>query len=127
MTEQSTPDNVQALTDEIERTREQLGETVERLAAKADVQAVAREKATEVTARVTDGATRVKRQVATRAERAWGELTGNTAQVKDQAATRARQAWGEFSSDTVRARRAYIAVAAGALLAGWLIARGRRT
>jgi len=33
------PDDIQALTQEIERTREELGETVEALAAKADVTA----------------------------------------------------------------------------------------
>lgn len=42
-----TPEE-QALTEEIERTREQLGETVEALAAKVDVKARAQRRATEV-------------------------------------------------------------------------------
>jgi hypothetical protein len=39
----------QALLDDIERTREQMGQTVEALAAKADVRAQVRRKAAEVT------------------------------------------------------------------------------
>jgi Protein of unknown function (DUF3618) len=48
---------------EIERTREHLGETVDVLAAKADVKARARVKAAEVTARARDRATGVSGQV----------------------------------------------------------------
>jgi uncharacterized protein DUF3618 len=40
----------QAILDDIERTREQMGQTVEALAAKADVKAQARRKAAEVAA-----------------------------------------------------------------------------
>ena len=48
----TTPDPVTApeLQQEIERTRERLGETVEQLAAKADVKALARAKAADVKA-----------------------------------------------------------------------------
>ena len=45
-------DDVQQLEQEIEQTREQLGETVEQLAAKADVKRRARAKAAEVSERV---------------------------------------------------------------------------
>jgi hypothetical protein len=48
---------------EIERTREHLGETVDELAAKADVKARARVKAAEVTARARDRAAGVSGQV----------------------------------------------------------------
>jgi hypothetical protein len=47
------PDGAQqALTQEIERTREELGQTVEALAAKADVKARAQDATAELTARV---------------------------------------------------------------------------
>lgn len=53
-TEQSAPDDArpdrQAILDDIERTREQMGQTVEALAAKADVKAQARRKAALLTA-----------------------------------------------------------------------------
>jgi ABC-type transporter Mla subunit MlaD len=62
--------------EDIERTRQQLGETAEALAAKADVKARARQKATQL-----------KEQAATRA-----------AQVKEQAATRASQTRGQAAS-----------------------------
>ena len=53
-TEPSAPDAArperQAILDDIERTREQMGQTVEALAAKADVKAQARRKAALLTA-----------------------------------------------------------------------------
>jgi CHASE3 domain sensor protein len=58
------PDGIQALTEEIERTREDIGETVAALAAKADLMARAREKASEVAGRLTDTAGKVKEQAA---------------------------------------------------------------
>jgi CHASE3 domain sensor protein len=58
------PDGIQALTEEIERTREDIGETVAALAAKADLMARAREKASEVAGRLRDTAGKVKEQAA---------------------------------------------------------------
>ena len=49
----------QALTQEIEQTRERLGDTVEQLAAKADIKRAARVKAAELTGRVKSAAARV--------------------------------------------------------------------
>ena len=46
------PDEPRRLAEEIERTREQLGETVEALAAKVDLRARAQEKAGQLTARL---------------------------------------------------------------------------
>ena len=50
------------LRQEIERTRERLGETVDELAAKADVKGRARAKATKATARARDQAARRRRR-----------------------------------------------------------------
>jgi gas vesicle protein len=90
------PDGIQALTEEIERTREDIGETVAALAAKADLMARAREKASEVAGRLTDTAGKVKEK------------------VKEQAAAIPPQ------------RQVVVAAACVVLLAGVLIARHRR-
>ena len=58
------PDGIQALTEEIERTREDIGETVAALAAKADLLARALETASEVAGRLTDTAGKVKEKAA---------------------------------------------------------------
>ncbi len=52
------PDSIQALTEEIQRTREDVGETVAALAAKTDLMARAQEKSTEVAERLRDTAGR---------------------------------------------------------------------
>ena len=57
-------DGIQALTEEIERTREDVGQTVAALAAKADITARVREKASEVAGRLRDTASKVKDQMA---------------------------------------------------------------
>lgn len=53
----TSPDDQQELEKEIERTREQLGETVEALAAKVDVKARTQEKLGQLTARLKGKAT----------------------------------------------------------------------
>lgn len=62
----AAPGDPQALEQEIERTREQLGETVEQLVAKTDVKARAQAKVTELTGRVKAKAGQVQQQAATR-------------------------------------------------------------
>ena len=56
----ATPDDQQELEKEIEQAREQLGETVEALAAKMDVKAQAQEKLGRLTARLKGKATEVR-------------------------------------------------------------------
>jgi uncharacterized protein DUF3618 len=62
----ATASDPQALEREIERTREQLGETVEQLVAKTDVKARAQAKITELTGRVKAKAGHMQRQAAGR-------------------------------------------------------------
>jgi Protein of unknown function (DUF3618) len=57
------PDGIRALTEEIERTREDVGETVAALAAKADIKARLREEESEVAGRLRDAAGKVKEQI----------------------------------------------------------------
>ena len=59
----AAPDNARQLEAEIARTREQLGQTVQELAARADVKSRARAKATEVSDRLKDAAAEVRGHV----------------------------------------------------------------
>jgi hypothetical protein len=113
------PDDVQALNDQIERTRTELGETVEALAAKADVKARAQDKAGEIASRLTNAASQMREQTAARADQVAATVWDTTPEPVRQAARRA--------AGTARERRVPLAVALGTvLLVGWLIARRRR-
>jgi Protein of unknown function (DUF3618) len=59
----ATPDDQQELEKEIEQTREQLGETVEALAAKVDVKARAQQELGQLTARLKGKATEATRRL----------------------------------------------------------------
>jgi ABC-type transporter Mla subunit MlaD len=101
------PNDEQAVVDDIARTREQLGETVEALAAKADMKARAQEKVAEVSGRLKDKAQDVRDQVTSHADQARSGLADTTADarqkiagasapvasgVRDQVSSRAAQA-----------------------------------
>jgi septal ring factor EnvC (AmiA/AmiB activator) len=59
----TSPDDQQELEKEIERTREQLGETVEALAAKVDVKTRTQEKLSQLTARLKGKAPQAGQQI----------------------------------------------------------------
>lgn len=59
----TSPDDPQQLAKEIERTRARLGETVEALAAKADVKARTQDKARQLTTRLQVKAGQASRQI----------------------------------------------------------------
>jgi chromosome segregation ATPase len=92
---------------EIDRTRERLGETVEELAAKADVKARAKEKAVEMKARAQGKATEVSGLVK-------GKATEVSGLVKQNQAVQRR--WPLAA-----------AAAAGVLAAGIVVWRRRKT
>jgi len=109
------PEGLEALTEEIGRKRQELGETAKALVAKTDVTARVREKAAEVAGRVSGKASQVKETAAARMGSAGAAVPGRVRRAAKQTASRARQ------------RPAQLAAAAGgALLAGWLIVRRRR-
>ena len=60
----ATPDDQQELEKEIEQTREQLGQTVEALAARVDVKARAQQELDQLTARLKGTANQAKQQAA---------------------------------------------------------------
>ena len=129
-------DDPQQLEAEIERTREQLGETVQELAGRADVKGRARARAAEARRNATARAGSVRSQVASRTVAARQKVTSAGADRKDQLRTRAAAVgapvW-EATPERVRgavtkgansAREGWVplAVAAGVLAAGSLAA-----
>ncbi|HLQ52659.1 MAG TPA: DUF3618 domain-containing protein [Streptosporangiaceae bacterium] len=113
------PDDIEALAEEIEQTRESLGETVEALAAKADIKARVQDKVTDVRQTVLASAGQVRQQMTGRAAQAGSAAWAAAPEPVRRAAKRA--------AGTARQRGTGLAVTAGAvILAGWLIARGRR-
>jgi len=108
------PDGQHALQEEIERTREHLGETVEALAAKVDVKAQAQEKARQLTELLKSTAAQ-GRQRAVTAATSISEATGEP--VKEAAAN---------AGAATRRNRGPLAAAAGAAVASvlaWLLIR----
>ena len=75
-------DDPQALLEEIEHTREELGHTVEALAAKVDVKARAQERAVEVSDQLKTRLAGVKQDLAGKAGQVAGGLTGKVAQTR---------------------------------------------
>jgi Protein of unknown function (DUF3618) len=145
------PDDIQELRQEIDETREQLGDTVQQLAAKTDVGARARDKAVELTQKVRGKASQTQAQAAASAGNARSQVADKTEAArqhvmpvvsagKDQLQARAaavatpvleatpepvRQA-AVKAATTIRQRHAPLAVAASALVAGYLAVRWRR-
>jgi chromosome segregation ATPase len=126
-------DEAQALRDEIEQTREHLGDTVEQLAAKADVKKQARAEAARLGERVRAAVARAWGQAtltAAKARSAWAQQRQQAA--ARQAARERVQAWAgparktapgqarhalDKGTRTARAQRGPLAAAVGALAA----------
>jgi Protein of unknown function (DUF3618) len=142
--ESAPPEDVQELQQEIEQTREQLGDTVEQLAAKTDVKARAQGKAAELADRVKGQAGQVKAQAAARAETMRDQLASNTAGVRQRAVQLGTTAKGQASAaaapmwqatpeparqavakgaSRAKEHRVPLAVAATALIVGLLVIR----
>ncbi len=111
-----TPEE-EALAGEIEHTRHQLGETVEALAAKADVKARAQHRAAEVTGSLRGTARAAKDKV-----------TEQAAELRDAAPAPVQRSAGQ-AVIVVRGHRgkaAAAALAGAALILGWLGMRRRQ-
>jgi hypothetical protein len=100
---------------EIERTREHLGETVEELAAKADVKARARAKAAEVKAKAQDKAAQVSGRMRDKTADLPGRIKDRTADVSER-----------VKRSQVTQRRWPLAVAAGIVVVGAAVRWRRR-
>jgi len=84
---QSVPDDPEQLRQDIERTREQLGETVEALVAKTDVKAQAKEKVNHLSDRLKGGTAQAKEQATARVAQARDQLAAKTNDAKQAATT----------------------------------------
>jgi Protein of unknown function (DUF3618) len=110
------------LRQEIERTREQLGETVEQLTAKTDVQGRARAKAAELTGRAKSTTAQARTQAAAQFGNVRGQLQARAAPVREAIPEPLRRAAAKGAS-TAQQRRVPLAMAAVTVIAGYLVFR----
>jgi hypothetical protein len=82
----AVPEDEQELRREIAQTREQLGETVEQLAAKADVKARAKAKVADLAGRMKVGMAQVRAKAAERGARVRRQGAGKTVMARQKAA-----------------------------------------
>jgi len=82
----TVPDSEQELRQDIERTREQVGATVEQLAAKTDVKARARAKATEMAGRMKGKTAQARVKAADRGAGVRSQMAGKAVMARQQAA-----------------------------------------
>jgi hypothetical protein len=140
----TVPGDEQELRQEIEHTREQLGETVDQLVAKTDVKGRARAKAAGLTGRVKASTVQVRARAAERGAGRRGRVAGKTVMARQKAAAvggtaktqlqaRAAPVW-EATPEPVRRtavrgasvakqRRVPLMVAAATLIAGYVALR----
>ncbi len=105
-TQPAAPQNEQQLRAEIEQTREELGETVEQLAAKIDVKGRARARTAELTGRVKDKAVQARATAAARATEARGQVAGKTQTARQKAAAASGPAKTQVQARTASVREA---------------------
>jgi Protein of unknown function (DUF3618) len=132
------PSDPQALAQDIERTRQQLGDSVEALVAKADVSAQVRGKAVEMKGRVAGAAGVAADRITAKTADLRHQLPAATSDVTQAVAAGGAKAWqitpAPVQQATTRAARTvrerpgpYAATAGVLLLLGWLVwRRGRR-
>ncbi len=106
------PDTLAAARAEVERTREELGETVEALAYKADVKARAKDKAGEVKAKAAETVEQVKAKAGETVD----EVKAKAEEVRAEADDVVVQAKGNAESAGDRVRRLPPAVLAAVAL-----------
>lgn len=99
------PDDPQGLQQEIERTREHLGETVEALMAKADVKARAQDEAGRLIGRLKARVVEVRQQAVARATRARREVADKAAGTRQQATAQGRHARRQVADKTAGPRQ----------------------
>ena len=88
------PDNPDALVEEINRTREELGNTVEALAAKVDVKARAQQKASEVSGELKTKVRDLTQGLSGKAGQLKGEVSSRSAGAKQAVAENSKTVLG---------------------------------
>ena len=94
------PDDPQALQEEIARTREHLGQTVEALVAKVDVKARAQDEAGRLIGRLKAKAVQARQQAASRAAQARRQAADKTAGPRQQATAQGRHVRRQVADKT---------------------------
>jgi hypothetical protein len=125
MTDASTDPTVAALRQEIEQTREELGETVEALAAKVDVKARAQEAAEETKERVREAAAEAKTKTVEKAQLAAVASRELAQEVRADPAGATRRAAGRMRA-SIRENPRQWAITGAALMAFVLLMMRRR-
>jgi hypothetical protein len=125
------PVDRQELVADIERTRRELGDTVEALVAKLDVKSRTRDRATEVKEQVTGKAGEVMRMVHGTGGQLKGQAVGTAgrigARVRQVRPQPARRAVVRAGREAQQRRVPLVAAAAAlAVLGGWLVRRRLR-
>ena len=134
----AVPADPQELKREIERTREELGDTVEQLVAKADVKSRAQARASEFAGLLKARVGQAQQQASHRADSMRGQLAGTAATAQQRVTAAAGPVWEATpeplrqavskGASTARQRRVPLAAgAAGLLLACYLVVRRRRS
>jgi Protein of unknown function (DUF3618) len=90
------PSNDEKLRQEIERTREELGETVEALVAKTDVKGRAKDRAAQLSVRMREKTMQAKAEATARAGQVRSQLTGKAADARHAAAAAGGPARNQF-------------------------------
>jgi hypothetical protein len=94
------PNDPEALREEIERTREHLGQTVEALVAKADVKARAQDEASRLIGRLKARAVQARQQAAARAAEARRQAADKTAGPRQKATAQGRHVRHQVADTT---------------------------
>jgi Protein of unknown function (DUF3618) len=90
----SPPDNQEDLVEEINRTREELGDTVEALAAKVDVKARAQQRATQASGQLKSKVRDVTQGLSGKADQLKGEVSGRAAGARQVVAENGKTVLG---------------------------------
>jgi prophage DNA circulation protein len=122
----TVPDDPEQLKQEIERTREQLGETVEALVAKTDVKARAKERAGQLSQVVKDKTAQAKDQTTAAVGQARGQLAGKTPDAKTVTQPVQRAAQHVKQRAASPAGGLVAAAVAGVAVLGFIVIRRRR-
>lgn len=117
------PPDDPALKEQIEPIREHLGETVEQLAAKADVKARAQEIAADLRQRAKDTTIQVRRQAATAGETGRARVSAAAAPLWDATPDSVKQAVSKGTAGARQYRR-QLTIVAGVLVVGAVVVRG---
>ncbi|MFF8012780.1 DUF3618 domain-containing protein [Streptomyces sp. NPDC007929] len=123
--DEPTARSQEELREQVEHTRQELGDTVQALADRADVRTRAREKAVAVGEQARAKATQLAHTVEGRLPEPVKQKSAAAAQGAREKAAQADQVWQDKAPRQVRDHRAALLAGAGAVLVACLLIRRR--